>query len=201
MRGPNMRNQRMMAQLQQRMKQKNNSAQDLYRNIKRNVPAQLMPGNVGDLNRVIWPFWFTFSAPELAPGQSSTGQLSITQEAAFIWMAFTKTVFKKTTGPTAYTAIDPAQEDSTGSANGLTFQLRDSQSSRVFSQGLISLDAFGDPRYPSVLQTPVMFLPNSTVEVTYNNADATATYVPYITLFGYRVRLQDAEQILSLVNG
>lgn len=195
-----MRNDRMLNQLRKR--QQNNSATDLYRNIKRGVPSRLMPGNVGDINNIIWPFWFTFTAPELAPNQTATGSYSVTQEAAFIAMAYTKVVFKKTTGPTVYTAIDPAQEDpATGEANGLKFQFRDAQSTRVFAKTVVPLDAFGDPRFPSVFQTPIMFLPNSTVECVYSNSDAAATYVPWITMFGYRVRLANAEQILSLIEG
>lgn len=197
------RDQRMRAQLQRRMGRQNTSANDLYRNIKRSVPSRLMPGNVGDINNVIWPFWFTFTAPELQPNQTSQASFSVTQEAAFIWMAFTKVVFKRTgAAPYVYTAIDTNQEDpAQGEANNLSFQIRDAQSSRVFSQQPVPIDAFGDPNFPSVLQTPVMFLPNSTVECLYSNADASAVYVPHITMFGYRVRLENAEQILSLVNG
>jgi len=203
-RGEEMRAMRMQQQLDRRMKQqKGNSAPDLYRNIKSNIPTKLMPGNVGDINRVIWPFWFTFTAPELQPNQTSQASFSVTQEAAFIWMAFSKVVFKRTGGgPYSYTAIDSNQEDpSVGEANGLTFQFRDAQSSRVFSQQPVPIDAFGDPNFPSVLQTPVMFLPNSTVECLYSNSDSSAIYVPHITMFGYRVRLENAEQILSMVTG
>lgn len=196
----NEREYRMKQQLDRRMRdESNNSASDLHRNIKRNIPSRLMPGNVGDINRVIWPFWFTFTAPELVPNQTSTGVFSVSQEAAFIAMAFTKVVFKKVGG--VYTAIDPSQEDMSGEANGLKFQLRDAQSTRVFSQTVVPLDCFGDPRFPSVFQTPLMFLPNSTVECVYSNSDPTATYVPWITMFGYRVRLENAEQILSLIEG
>jgi hypothetical protein len=127
----NQRDQRMKGQLARRMGRTNNSATDLYRNIKRSVPSRLMPGNVGDINRVVWPFWFTFTAPELAPAQTATGSFSVTQEASFIFMAFSKVVFKKVAG--IYTAIDPDQEDTAvGEANGLSFQFRDGQSSRVF---------------------------------------------------------------------
>lgn len=195
----NERNMRMQQQLRQR--QSRNGSPDMYRNIKSNIPTSLMPGNVGDINRVLWPFWFTFSAPELVPNQTASASFSVTQEACFIAMAYSKVVFKKTAGP-IYTAIDPAQEDpAVGDANGLKFQFRDGSSSRVFSRTVVPLDAFGDPRFPAVFQTPIMFLPNATVECVYSNSDAAATYVPWITMFGYRVRLENAEQILSLIEG
>lgn len=202
------RDMRMNNQLQRRMGRgpgnrgmgSQEDAVNLNNNMRRSIPKHLMPGNVGDINRVIWPFWFTFSSPEVTPNQTSQASLSISQEAAFIWMAFSKVVYKKTGAQ--YVAIDPAQEATAdGEANGLNFQFRDAQSSRVFSQTVLPLDAFGDPNFPSVLQTPIMFLPNSTVECVYSNSDATATYVPFITLFGYRVRLEDAQKIMSLVHG
>jgi hypothetical protein len=59
----------------------------------------------------------------------------------------------------------------------------------------------GVPEFPSVLPTPILFLPNSTIEVTYQNDNATDTFVPFITLFGYRVRIEDAQNILSTVVG
>ena len=45
-----------------------NGARDLHSNLKASLPSTMMPGNVGDINKVIWPFWFTFSQIELAPG-------------------------------------------------------------------------------------------------------------------------------------
>jgi hypothetical protein len=63
------------------------------------------------------------------------------------------------------------------------------------------LDAYGLPEFPTVLNTPLMFLPNSTVEAQYSNTNNTNTYVPWITFFGYRVRIEDAHEILSLVTG
>lgn len=212
------RNMRMKQQLDERMmrqgqnrgrgqmpRPKNNSggnAVDLFRQTGK-LPLNLKPGNVGEINNVVWPFWFTFSAPELAPNTSSTGSFTVTQEASFICMAISKSVFRKTgAGPFTYTYIDPDQEDTAqGDANNLKFQFRDAQSSRVFQSTPMSLDHIGHPQFPTVLQSPIMFLPNATVEAFYSNTDATATYVPFITMFGYRVRIENAQEILSLVTG
>jgi hypothetical protein len=46
-----------------------------------------------------------------------------------------------------------------------------------------------------------MFLPNSTVEAIFSNKDAARTYVPFVTFFGYRVRIEDAQNILSTITG
>lgn len=179
----------------------NNNAYDLQQTLEKSLPASLRPGNVGALNRVLWPFWFTFSAPELAPQTSSQSFVTITQEAAFVWMSMTKAVYRKTTGPTQYTYIDPNDETALGQADALKMTLRDAQSSRVFSNAPLEVDHIGHPDYPTILPTPIMFLPNSTIETTYQNDNATDTFVPRITLFGYRVRIEDAQNLLGLVVG
>jgi hypothetical protein len=63
------------------------------------------------------------------------------------------------------------------------------------------MDMVGSPQYPSVLPTPMMFLPNSNIEITYTNENASVTYVPFITFFGYRMRVDDAQNLLSTVVG
>jgi hypothetical protein len=207
------RNLRMRKQLQARMKRqggpvprKQEKGSSPYALEQRLINAKLgnmMPGNVGDINKIVWPFWFTFNAPVLAPSTSSTASFTVSQEAAFIWMSFSKVVFLRTgAGPNwTYTAIDPNNENSAGDADGLNVVFRDAQSSRTFQRNPMPLDAYGLPEFPTVLSTPLMFLPNSTVEVQYSNANASNTYVPWITFFGYRVRVQDAQNILSLVTG
>jgi hypothetical protein len=210
----NQREARMRRQLNQRMarqggmrgeaaKNRNASPYDLERRMLNAKLGNLMPGNVGDINKVVWPFWFTFNAPELSPSTSSTASFTVSQEAAFIWMSFSKVVFKRTgVSPNfVYTAIDPDAEDSTGDANGLNIVFRDSQSSRTFQRNPMPLDAFGSPQFPTVLTTPLMFLPNSTVEVQYSNSNTSDVFVPWITFFGYRVRIENAQDILSLVTG
>lgn len=214
----NDRNLRMRHALEQRMKnhakkqaeqksakQKNlgNSPMGLERRLQNSGLGNMMPGNVGDINKVVWPFFFTMNAPILSPATTSQASFTVSQEAAFIWMSFSKVVFLRTgAGPNYdYTAIDPNDESANGDANGLKVQFRDSQSSRVFQKNPMPLDAYGSPDFPTVLPTPMMFLPNSTIECLYSNTDAANVYVPWITFFGYRVRIEDAQNILSLVTG
>jgi hypothetical protein len=199
------RNHQMEAALKRRSLQRQglpqvSNAATLKQNLDKALPASLRPGNVGSINRVIWPFWFTFSAPELSPNSSSQGFTTITQEAAFVWMSYTKSVYKKTAGP-VYTYVDPDNYTSTGQVDGLKFTLRDAQSTRTFHNTPIEIDQIGNPQFPSVLPTPILFLPNSTIEITYQNDNASDTYVPFITMFGYRVRIEDAQNILSTVVG
>lgn len=176
------------------------SAASLKSNLDAALPATMRPGNVGSINRVIWPFFFTFTAPELSPNSSSQGFTTITQEAAFVWMSYTKAVYKKTAGP-VYTYVDPDDYSAVGQTDGLKFTLRDAQSTRTFHNSPLEVDQIGNPQFPSVLPTPILFLPNSTIEITYQNDNAADTFVPFITLFGYRVRIEDAQKILSTVVG
>lgn len=183
-----------------------NGPRDVAGNLRNHLPEWLAPGNVGDVNKVYWPYFFQPSSVEMAPasgGVQSTGSMSfsVTQEAAFVLMAITSTVFKKTTGPLQYTAIDPETTGANGKAPGLSFILADAQSRRQFMPSPLAFDHIGGSRFPFELQTPMLFLPNSTVMIDLYNTDTTNTYVPWLTFFGYRVRIEDAEQLLSLVSG
>jgi hypothetical protein len=175
-----------------------NATMQMQAALKQGLPSYLAPGNVGHLSQVIWPFWFTVPAPELVPGSSLQSSFSVSLEASFIWMTLTKVIFYKS--GTDYVAIDPDQEDNAvGEANDLTFSVRDSLSSRVLTGSQVPIDMVGHPRFPTVLPTPVMVLPNGNLEVFYANQSSRTTYVPWLTFFGYRVRIQDQEQIVSLV--
>ena len=176
------------------------SPQQFQQNLQNSVPSFMQPGNVGEINNVIWPFYFTFTAPELAPNTASTGFTTITQEASFILVSITKAVFVKTEGPTQYTYIDPNANTAIGDTDGLKFTLRDAQSSRVFQNIPQELDMIGHPEFPTALPSPLFFLPNSTIEITYQNDNPSVTYVPFVTLFGYRLRLNDPS-ILSTITG
>lgn len=198
----NVRNQRMREQMRQRQGLvKQTGASSLKQNLDRSLPQNMRPGNVGSINRVFWPFWFTFTAPTLTPNSASQGFTTITQEAAFVLMSYSKAVYKKTAGPTQYTYIDPNDPSASGAVDGLKFTLKDSSSTRVFHNSPIEIDQIGHPEFPSVLPTPILFLPNATIEITYNNDHPTDTFVPFVTLFGYRVRIEDAQALLGTVVG
>ena len=80
--------------------------QDVLTNMRNILPDYLVPGNLGDVNKVIWPFWFTNQTPELPAAKGgvmsqATASVTITQEAAFIVTAYMKSVFRRTTIPGA----------------------------------------------------------------------------------------------------
>jgi len=178
----------------------NMGANDLEANLRNNpnLSSGMVPGNVGAINRVIWPFYFTTAFITLAPNTTINTGFTVTQEAAFIWMSYTKSVYELT-GGTDYTYVDPDQPGAAGIAPGLSFTIHDSQSGRDFDNFPINLDGVGNPRWPTMFPKPTMFLPNSNIQISFNNSDVAKTYVPFITAFGYRIRIDDAQNILSLV--
>lgn len=165
------------------------------------LAKKLRPGNVGDINRVVWPFFFTTTKATLVPNSTVQSNVTITQEAAFIWLGHTKAVFLEETGnPGNYNYIDPTQPDASGKANNLTLSIRDSQSSRAFMNKSIDLNQIGTWQYPTILPTPQLILPNSNIEFQFSNSDQVNTYRPFVTLYGLRVRIEDAKDILSTIS-
>jgi hypothetical protein len=180
----------------------NNGAKTLMYNMEKGLDGPLMPGNVGDINRVIWPFWFTSEKVTLGPNQSANANITVTQEAGFVWMSYTKAIFlEEDGGPGQYQLIDPDQANAGGKANELTFIIRDSQSSRSFMNKGLDVNQAGYWKKPTTNITPVLFLPNSNVEVIWQNNSTDRTYRPFITMFGYRLRIDHAKDILSTIQG
>ena len=118
-------------------------------------------------------------------------------------MSTVKTVFveKAPVGSNTWEFIDPAQPDSAGKSTGLSYSLRDSQSSREFHNIPMPLDMIGTWEDPTPVYNPVMFLPNSNIEWNFQNNNADLTYKVFVTMFGYRLRIEGAREILSTVIG
>jgi hypothetical protein len=180
----------------------NNSAQQLDFNMSNSLSPLLQPGNIGDINSVIWPFYFSTDIPAtpLAVNETLQTGFSVTQEAAFIWMSYTKAVYlvEGEAPLDSWTYLDPAIQPS---APGLVFTLRDGSSSRQFFNSPINIDTYGNPRFPTKLPRPIMLLPNQVMQVAFTNNHPTNVYVPVITAFGYRIRIDQADKLLSLVYG
>mgnify|MGYP006274821273 CR=1 FL=1 len=181
----------------------NTSAQNLEYNMRNALGPMLTPGNIGDINSVIWPFYFTTDVPESPIGPNETFQtgFSVTQEAAFIFMSFTKTVYlvEGDIPNDSWTYLNP--DDQLPSAPGLTFTLRDGSSSRQLFNTPINIDQYGNPRFPTKFPRPIMLLPNQVMQIQFANSNPVNKYVPLITAFGYRIRIDAAQKLLSLVYG
>lgn len=187
----------------------NADAQELRANLQTVLPNDLVPGNVGDINKVIWPFFFktSYGGPNsdvnsyIVPTQSVTTTFSVTQEAAFIWMSFVKTVYEVTDAglPTEkWLWIDDSDPANAGLLQGLTFTVTDAQSTRDYMNTPVDLSQVGLSRFPFKFPRPVMFLPNSNIQITFTN-NTSLTLATTITAFGYRLRVENAQDLLSLV--
>lgn len=177
---------------------------DIEKNLSRSLGPIMAPGNVGDINKIIWPYFFSTDVPtvSLAPGDFLQTGFQVTQEAAFILMSITKTVYLENPIAGLWEYLDPNIEaNQVNQAPGLTFTLRDGSSSRQFFNTPMQMSAYGNPRFPTKLPRPVMLLPNQIMQVQLNNAHVANSYVPMMTFFGYRMRVEDAQQFLGLVYG
>lgn len=178
-----------------------NAPNDLLSNLKSAVGGMLTPGNIGDVNSVIWPFYFPTDIPDSPLAVNDTFQtgFSVTQEAAFIFMSFVKSVYlvEGEEPNQTWTYLDPDTQNP--SAPGLFFTLRDGSSSRQLFNTPMALDNYGNPRFPTKFPRPVMLLPNQVMQIAFINNHPTNVYVPIITAFGYRLRVDQAQKLLSLV--
>jgi len=175
----------------------NNGPEDIANNLRKVLPGFLVPGNIGDINRVIWQFQFPTEFVEIGPNQNIRTGFTVTQESGFVLMDYVKTVYLRTFGPDNAVYIDPSTQPYDDW--GLKFVYSDPQSNRSFFNLPLQFQHLGDPRFPSVLPTPRLLLPNSTFEATITNEDAAKTFIVAITARGYRVRLDNANNIISTV--
>lgn len=175
----------------------NNTPRNFMRNMKSALGETLMPGNVGDLNTVIWPFFFTTQFSLVNPNETFSASYTVTQEASFIWMSYTKAVYSYSAPD--FTYIDPDQPGAAGLAPNLSVTFEDSQSGRSFVNFPLDLDNVGNPRFPSKFPKPMLVLPNANMQIQFSNSDAANIYAPFVTVFGYRMRMEDAQRLLSTV--
>jgi len=186
----------------------NASGNALKTNMDSALPPELRPGNVGNLANVIWPFWFTTfgqnpqqPAVQLQPGQSAIVSFVVTQEAAFVLTQIAKVVHEDIVGATTY--LDPDNFNvSVSNANGLSVVMRDASSTRDFMQNPIPVDAIGDPGNPTALPTPMWIKENGRMEFFVGNEPTSGRiYWPKFIAFGYRIRTDAYDKILSAVTG
>jgi hypothetical protein len=176
-----------------------NGGQGLQANLQNNLPYQLLPGNLGDINSVIWPFQFSTGFQIVNPQTNVPTSYTITQEACFVWMSYVKVVYSvDVSGNLTY--IDPNQAGSAGQAYNLSFTIFDTQSQRNFQNVPTDVNTVGHPRWPTKFPRAMLFLPNSNIQISWTNSDPANIYAPYLIALGYRMRVQDAQNILSLIH-
>jgi hypothetical protein len=166
----------------------------LKSNLSQVIPAYMMPGNVGGYNKVTWPFWsqvnFDFGTnPTWSSSTRQTQSFQVTQEAALLLMS----ISRKSYGYDTASELAPLQ-----------VEIRDRQSSRQFNDRPIPLQMIGKKSRPTVLPTPLLIMPNAFIDFTVSSwitgSQATVgTGKLQLSCYGYRIRVEDADKVLSSI--
>lgn len=173
------------------------SVKTLKSSLLQNLPNYMMPGNVGGLNEVTWPFYFQLEVdfgqdPIISSSIIKKSFYQVDQEAAFLMMSIIRSHSTDAAGASA-TINAPLQVD-----------IIDRQSSRRFSDKPIPLQMFGIDSVPSVMPTPMYVQPNAFIDVsvsgiTDQELEFTGSGKFQLSFFGYRIRTDDAGKVLSTI--
>lgn len=192
-----------------------NAGRRLQEKFSDGILSGIQPGNIGDINRVIWPFAFQFQTQngvvaDVEVGQTQTLAFTVTQEAGFLMRTISHSTFRRggTAGNYFYTYIDPYYfNEDANSPNGLTFVMQDAVSTRQYTGSLNGrtmqeVSTLGNANFPKIYPSTVFLLPNQTMLMKLtNNSPTNDVYRSFITVWGYRIRVEDAQKILSTVTG
>lgn len=167
---------------------------NLRAQLAKKLPSYLMPGNVGGYNKVTWPFWqpvsFDFGTdPTYGPNTYQEAEFRVSADAAFLMSA----IYRK-----AFTY------DRAGELSALELRIVDLQSTRQFSDNPIPLQMIGGRSHPTIFPTPYLILPSARFQLQLSswlpaNQATTGSGKHQFVVFGYRVRMEDYEAILSSV--
>lgn len=163
------------------------------------LPAYMIPGNVGDIDKVTWPYWFpvTFDFGANPTWTSATRQVQsfqVTQEAGFLLMALGRKVWDSTNA---------------GNLAPLQVEIRDRQSSRQFNDRPIPIQNIGLRHQPTIFSTSLFIMPNAFIDFTMTSFVAAGENMPTISAaskheivcFGYRIRAEKLSNVLSTIYG
>lgn len=174
-----------------------NNVKNLKNSLFGALPNHMMPGNVGGINEVTWPFLFQVNIdmgtnPSIIDSTFARGFFQVDQEAALLLMAVSRAHETDETGQSA-TILAPLQ-----------VEFIDRQSSRRFNNAPMPLQMIGQNSCPSILPTPMYVQPNAFLDVVVNGIPTTAQDFNgsgefQLSFFGYRIRTDDAGKVLSTI--
>ncbi len=173
------------------------SVQGLQKSLFGSLPAYMMPGNVGGLNQVCWPFFFQIDLdmgddPVIIDTNVEKNFFQVDQEACLLLMSISRAHNTNAAGFSA-TVNAPLQ-----------VELIDRQSSRRFSNAPTPLQMFGTNSCPSIFPTPMFIYPNGFLDVVVNGIPTvgqnfTGSGKFQLSFFGYRIRTEDTGKVLSTI--
>jgi hypothetical protein len=161
------------------------------------LPTHMMPGNVGGINEVTWPFYFQINIdfgddPTIIDTNVERGFFQVDQEAAFLLMSVGYSCGTDDNGLSAC-SLAPLQLD-----------IIDRQSSRRFSNSEIPMQAFGSNSQMSIFPVAMYFQPNAFLDISVRGMntvgqDFEGSGLIQFSFFGYRIRSEDADKVLSTI--
>lgn len=164
------------------------------------VPDLLTAGSMSDVNKIIWPF--TFSTGFMRTNTTKTSEqkvLRITQEAGFVALKIIKTVYERIDlggGNYAYNLVNFRNGER---VEDLRISWVDTASDRSFQQKPMSLNHLGDAFFPTKLHSRPFIMPSSSILFQLDAGANTKDYFTNISLIGYRIRVEDAKGLFTLV--
>lgn len=174
-----------------------NNVKSLQESLLGNLPSHMVPGNVGGINQVTWPFLFQINLdigtnPDVVNSSFTRGSFQVDQEAAFLMMSISRAHNVDANGQSA-TILAPLQ-----------VEIIDRQSSRRFNNAPMPLQMIGQNSCPSIMPTPMYVQPNAFIDFVVSGIPASP--VSYngsgkfqLSFYGYRIRTDDAGKVLSTI--
>lgn len=165
--------------------------------IRKVLPNYMAPGNIGDIQKVSWPYFevmtFDFgNNPLLSPATTQTQSFKVDQEAGFLILAVSWTYNSYNTG---------------GALGPWLINFTDRQSSRQFMNAPIPVQSIGTRGQPLIFTTPQYVQPNAAIEGTMTTFvqgtgyNATGTSKHQFQFYGLRIRENDTENVLGTIFG
>jgi hypothetical protein len=174
-----------------------NNVKGLRNSLLGNLPNYMMPGNIGGITEVTWPFYFSINMtmgddPTISQNTYARGSFQVDQEACFLIMAVS----------IAYNTND---EDATAIATApLQVEFIDRQSSRRFNDKPMPIQMIGGDSCPTIFPVPMYMQPNAFLDVQVNGIlaqeydfDGSGSF--QFTFFGNRIRNENAGKVLSTI--
>lgn len=178
-----------------------NNVRNFRDSMQGSLPSYMMPGNVGGVNEVTWPFLFNvtldFGAnPSIADNVFARNFYQVDQEAAFLILSISRAHQTDENNASA-TFLAPIQ-----------IEFIDRQSSRRFMSEPMPLQMLGSNSCPSIYPTAFYMPPNSILDVVASGIPPAAFPVDFtgsgefqLSFFGNRIRTEDAGKVLSTIFG
>ena len=161
------------------------------------LPNYMMPGNVGGLTQVTWPFLFNINIdigtnPTVINQILARGSFQVDQESALLLQAVSIAFNTDAAGASACVNAP------------LQVEIIDRQSSRRFNSAPIPIQMLGQNSQPSILPTSMYEMPNAFIDIEVSGIPTVGQVFNgsgsmQFQFFGQRIRTDDAGAVLSTI--